>query len=59
MPWWSSLLSVGCVTALGWTVVSMVTRRRCFSSTAPPRRNQGFGQQHLQPLSADALASAC
>ena len=37
MPRWSSLLSVGCVTALGWTVVSMVTRRRCFSSTAPPR----------------------
>ena len=37
MPRWSSLLSVGCATALGWTVVSMVTRRRCRSSTAPPR----------------------
>src|ERR671913_581140 len=37
MPRFSSLLSVGWVTALGWTVLSMVTRRRCFSSTAPPR----------------------
>ncbi len=37
MPRCSSLLSVGCVTAFGCTVVSMVTRRKCFSSTAPPR----------------------
>jgi hypothetical protein len=31
------LLSVGCVTALGWTVVSMVTRAKCFGSAAPAR----------------------
>ena len=37
MPRWSSLLSVGWVTALGCTVVSMVMRLRCFCSTAPPR----------------------
>jgi hypothetical protein len=36
-PRWMSLLSVGCVTALGWTVVSTVTRATCLASAAPAR----------------------
>jgi hypothetical protein len=31
------LLSVGCVTALGWTVVSTVTRAKCFGSATTAR----------------------
>ena len=60
MPRCRSLLSVGCVTALGCTVVSTVTRAQCFCATAPPRLRggQALGQQHLQPLGPDALAPA-
>src|SRR5688500_9586779 len=57
-----SLLSVGWVTALGWTVVSMVTRSKCFGSAAPARSACGgerLGEEQLEPLGADALAPAC
>jgi hypothetical protein len=59
-PWWTSLLSVGCVTALGRKVVSMLTRATCFGTAAPARRAAAgvLGEQQVKLLGADALAPA-